>query len=826
MKKSLFLNDWRFTRIESSELNNIKEIIPLLKHEDDLTKIDLVFQSFKVPGTLQSNLAILENFNPYFEKNIDRFTPLEYNCLILVHPVPELDPSKDYYLEFDWIDTNADIFLDGKRIGSSNNAFLKKKIAIPKVISTTLLILILIPHMSYIDEESYDFPPIKNPLDRVFVRRPTYNYGWDFSPRTLLIGIGTVEIKEKNDLTIEDIFVYTEDISENKASINVQWSVQTKIQMDVDFSLEIFFKETNKSIYKEKFTSKLEKGHSQIKSTIYLPQVELWWPNGYGKQNLYILKISTITHDELKETTFGIRKIELVLQEKGRQTFVFKINDTKIWSKGANWVPTDSLLNFSQYEKYQSLLLLARNANFNMIRIWGGGVVEKEEFYNLCDELGLMIWHDFQFACSVYPQTGEYLENVNNEVRGIIRRLRNHPSIVLWNGNNENEWIDFQHYTSSYREEKRIGEKLHLLKMNACKELDPSRPYWRSSPWSPSSEHSFDFDPNSPLEGNRHNWEVWHGLDQPDLKPPDYEHYYNENGIFISEFGIQSFPVQKTIDEIFSSENQQEYNEIWDFHNCNMPKIEVNLVKFKEPKNITDYIVYTQTAQAFGLKYAIDTWRGRKWQMTGALIWQFNEPWPTICWSLVDYYNRPKMAYWLVKKAFAKIHPVFDVHNNIVSVINDSLNDVEGKLTIREYKLPNSLISENCSNITIKANQISSTEYSPSQQSEIVYLIFESNFGRVTNYSLMKDVVNLQIPNPEIKLVYSSTSKKLNIVSKEIIFILKLDPSLEPEENCLVIPQNTPYEVLLNQDLLTPKIKLSIWNYPEKSINVHIKQNE
>ncbi|MHA1237216.1 MAG: glycoside hydrolase family 2 protein, partial [Candidatus Hodarchaeales archaeon] len=722
MHDLLSLEKWKFAHIESSELKPIKEIIPSLRGDDDLTKFPLNFRPFKVPGTLQSNLSILEGFNPYFEKNSERFSSLENDCLILIHILPKLDHSKEYYLEFDWIDTNADIFLDGKQIGFANNAFLKKKVTIPRSISTPILIVILYPHMSYVNEETYDFPPIKNPIDRVFVRKPTYNYGWDFSPRILLLGIGSVEIKEKRSLTIEDIFVFTEDIFENKADLNIQWSVQSKNNFKVEFSLEIFFKETNESIYKENITHKLEKGHSQIKTKVFLSQVELWWPNGYGKQNLYTLRITGITHEILKETTFGIRKIELLLQDKQRKTFFFKINDTRIWAKGANWVPTDSLLNYSPYEKYQTLLILAKNANFNMIRIWGGGVVEKEEFYNLCDELGLMIWHDFQFACSVYPQTEEYLENVNYEVRGIIKRLRVHPSIVLWNGNNEDEWIDFQHYTQSYREEKRIGEKLHKLKMKACKELDPSRPYWRSSPWSPSSENSFDFDPNSPLEGNRHNWEVWHGLDQPDLKPPQYEHYYNEKGIFISEFGIQSLPVQKTIDEIFSSDNQKHYNEIWEFHNCNMPKIEANLVKFVEPTKISEYIIYSQAAQAFGLKYAIDTWRGRKWQMTGALIWQFNEPWPTICWSMIDYYNRPKMAYWFVKRAFNAILPVYSDKENSVSIINDTLFQIHGQLEIQEYKLPGDLINKALFELTIKANDTSSIEYTPSPEAEIIFL--------------------------------------------------------------------------------------------------------
>ncbi|MHA2110123.1 MAG: glycoside hydrolase family 2 protein [Candidatus Hodarchaeales archaeon] len=786
----------------------------------------LNFRPFKAPGTLQSNLAILEDFNPYFEENYKRFDNLENSCLILVHHLPKLDDSKNYYLEFDWIDTNVDIYYDGKQIDSSHNAFLKKIISLPVSRSTSLLILILYPHMSYVNEEIYDFPPITHPLDRVVVRRPIYNYGWDFSPRILLLGIGFVMITVKRELEITDFFVYTKDISENKALLNIEWSIECINTINVDFSVKILLKGTNKVIANDIISSKLEKGYSRLKREINLSHVDLWWPNGYGKQHLYVLRIEALTHGIVKETRFGIRKIELLLTEKGQHKFIFKINNRKIWAKGANWVPTDSLLYHNKSEKYQTLLSLAKSANFNMLRIWGGGVVEKEYFYNLCDELGLMIWHDFQFACSVYPQNVEYLENVTNEVKGIVKMLRNHPCIVLWNGNNENEWIDFQHYTPSYREDKKIGEKLHQIKMEVCRSLDPSRPYWRSSPWSPSSEKSYDFDPNSPLEGNRHNWEVWHGINQPNLLPPEFEHYYNENGKFISEFGIQSFPVQETVDEIFTSEKQINHNHIWDVHNCNLPKIERNLGKFGKPKNITDYIIYSQAAQAFGLKYAIDTWRRRKWQMSGALIWQFNEPWPTICWSLIDYYNRPKMAYWFVKRSFEKVLPVYDAKDRTICVINDNLEKIKGQLTIREYKLPNVLINETVTEITINANDLTSLEFQHIQQSELIYLEFDSNFGRSTNHTLTKDVVNLQIPDPEIEVDYSPASKKLNIVSKEIIFILKLDPSLEPEENYIVLPLNTPYEVLLNKDLSIPKIKISIWNYPEKSINVNIKQDE
>ena len=179
---------------------------------------------------------------------------------------------------------------------------------------------------------------------------------------------------------------------------------------------------------------------------------------------------------------------------------------------------------FSKEKKYRKLLTLAKKANFNMIRIWGGGVIERDIFYELCDELGIMIWHDFQFACSVYPEDDLFLAEIENEIRFILKRLRNHPSIVLWCGNNENEWIYYQKFPEHFKNGLGIGYKLHDLKKRLCKQYDPTRPYWRSSPWSMNEK-----DPNSQKEGNCHDWAVWHGL-RFDY-PREFEHYAQNRSV-------------------------------------------------------------------------------------------------------------------------------------------------------------------------------------------------------------------------------------------------------------------------------------------------------
>ena len=667
--------------------------------------------------------------------------------------------------------------------------------------------------MNYIDQET-DIPQIR-PLDRVFVRRPAYNYGWDFSSRALLLGIGRVSIEEAYQFNIEDIFIYTSHLTSKEAQIEIEWTTETRSPFEAIYSIEILFKD---NIITKELVQELQIGKNTSKMQLMIKNPEIWWPNGYGIPNIYSISIIEKNTKIFKKGKFGIRTVELVLEGEFKSVFYFKLNGKRIWARGANWVPTDILQNFSEDQKYHTLLHLAKDGNFNMLRIWGGGVVEKDIFYDLCDELGILLWHDFNFACSIYPETEDFLHNVDGEIREIIQRLRNHPSIILWNGNNENEWIDFQHLTPNYRESRQLGVKLHRIKAQACSELDPSRPYWRTSPWSPSAETNYEIDPNSPDEGNRHNWEVWHGVGQDGFVPPEYEHYYNEKGKFITEYGVQSLPSKDTIGKIFSDKTKKEPNEIWEFHNGDIKKLDINLRKIGSPSNIEEWIFYSQMAQASAMKFAIDTWRSRKWNIGGSLIWQYNEPWPTICWSLIDYYNAPKISYWFVKRAYSPILPIFNPKKEQIIVINDTFHLIMGTLRIVELRFPDIVLKSSRTDILIEPNSKVIKPYNTDPKSELIYLEFISNEQKITNFYLLKDSKELDIPDPLITLKIGKNPYELILLSDKISFVTKIDFTLNLKDNFVILIPNEPYSIEATIPIKQNEIIISIWVHPEKVI--------
>jgi beta-mannosidase len=821
VKERIKLDNWFFTQIEMTEIEGMHHKIRG-KSSIDLLQIEL--KPFITPGTLQSNLAKILDLDPYYEENMREFDSYENMALVLFSEFNLDEVNEKLQINFEYIDTISEIYIDGVSVEKTSNAFIQQTIKIPPThvsIGKNLITIFLFPAMAYINNEA-DLPEIR---DRVFVRKPAYNYGWDFAPRVILTGIGKSIIEARNALTLGDIFVYTESINLNKAIIKVEWKNKTSYADNFSFQI-VIMDEKNDEIYNNQFSQFLEIGEHIHDQNIDIQNPKLWWPNGYGKQPLYRIEVREKSSGTTMHSLFGIRKIELLLQEEDEHRFIFEINGVKIWAKGGNWVPTDALTNFSTNEKYEKLLLLAKNANFNMIRVWGGGVVEKKTFYELCDELGILIWHDFQFACSMYPEDEGYLKNVEKEISGILTRLRNHPSIALWCGNNENEWIDFQHYTESYREERKFGEKLHQLKKNLCQKLDPSRPYWRSSPWSPTSESSFSYDPNSQDEGNCHDWFVWHGVGQPDLQPPEFENYASNHARFISEFGIQSFPVKSTIDRIFSKTIQESPNVVWEFHNLSLSNIKVNMKKFGEPKNIEEWILYTQTAQAFGMKFAIETWRSRKFKTAGALFWQYNEPWPTICWSVIDYYNNPKIAYYFIKRAFQPVITIYEKETNSVIIINDFTRTIECKLVLRKYSNYSSseLLSMKEYDLKIDSNgKITITdEITPLLKEEYLWiqLIYEkASFDSIT---FVSDPSEIKFPDPEILITFDKQKSLLTLLTyHDLAFLVELPNELEPEDNFFHLIPSFQRDIHINHLPEDKYIEIRIWSHKKKNIKIY-----
>lgn len=586
-------------------------------------------------------------------------------------------------LVFEGLDTFATIWLNGNKIGTSEDMF------VPLVIDVTdklrygdwniIAVRLGAPWYETI-KRAGDFSE-QNLLwngnyARLYARKAQYQYGWDWAPKLLTVGIWrSVKLVAYDKAMITDVYVKTLSVEGNKAILEFEVEIESNRQYEAELVAEGV---CHDSKFEHTARCLIKKGLNVITFRTSVENAKLWWPVGYGPQNLYNLRVRLLINGEVVDehtTRFGIRTVELITESPeapNGKVFYFKINGVKIFAKGANWIPADLLISRLSKERYRELLQMVVEGNHNMLRVWGGGLVEYDEFYDLCDELGIMIWHDFQFACGHYPEDKRFLELVRKEVAAIVKRLRNHPSIVLWCGNNENEMFD---YYSGYGVTK---PKIDFEVIpSVLKEVDPSRPYWPSSPW--GGKH-----PNDPEEGDRHNWDVYHGL-QP------IESYLKDPARFLSEFGMQAAPHIKTLRKFIPASKLWPISDHWLYHYHMPERVLPYIVEFGDPRDLYSYILLSQLAQAMALKTAIEHCRRRKFICGGALYWSLNAPWPNICWETIDYYGRPKMGYYFAKRAYAPVlvSPLLKEGKVEVWLVNDTLKDISGILSIKAVDLTN-----------------------------------------------------------------------------------------------------------------------------------------
>ena len=389
--------------------------------------------------------------------------------------------------------------------------------------------------------------------------------------------------------------------------------------------------------------------------TVIIEHPQLWWPNGYGAQNLYQVEVTLLRGEE--ELDVWSRRIGLrtMTMHRGKdqwgESFNCRVNGVDIFAMGADYIPEDHLLGRVTPETTRKLLEKGVWANFNSVRVWGGGYYPEDWFYDFCDEFGLVVWQDFMFACAVYDLTPEFEENIRAEFIDNVKRIRHHASLGLWCGNNEmedfvaqhNEWVTKQTEVRDYilMYERIIPEIL--------KEYDPNTFYWPSSP---SSGGCFD-DPQDPNRGDVHYWQVWHGN-----KPfTEYRKYYFR---YLSEFGFQSFPTMKTIEQI--SDDPADYNifsYVMEKHQRNGSangKI-MNYMQqtYRYPSEFTTVLYASQLLQADGIRYGVEHFRRNRGRCMGAIYWQFNDCWPVASWSSVDYCGRLKALHYYAKRFFAPL---------------------------------------------------------------------------------------------------------------------------------------------------------------------------
>ena len=388
-------------------------------------------------------------------------------------------------------------------------------------------------------------------------------------------------------------------------------------------------------------------------AVIHIPGPKLWWPAGFGEQPLYTV---TVTLEKAgaeldsSEKRIGLRTMTVTRKkDEWGESFSHCVNGVDIFAMGADYIPEDNLLPRVNPERTRKLLTDARAANMNCVRVWGGGYYPEDAFYDICDELGLLVWQDFMFACAVYNLTDEFEANITAEFVDNVRRLRHHPSLALWCGNNEMEQFVAQgEWVSSKRQAADYIKMYEYVIPKVLKTEDPQAFYW---PASPSSGGSFDA-PQDPNRGDVHYWDVWHGL-----KPfTDYRNYLFR---YVSEFGFQSFPCMETIESFTLPEDRNLFSYVMEKHQRNASangRIVFYLSQmYLYPREMSELVYASQLLQAQAMQYGVEHWRRHRGHCMGAVIWQLNDCWPVASWASIDYFGRWKALHYYAKRFFAPV---------------------------------------------------------------------------------------------------------------------------------------------------------------------------
>ncbi|KIW18524.1 hypothetical protein PV08_02812 [Exophiala spinifera] len=584
---------------------------------------------------------------------------------------PGVSPETKVVLAFDGLDTFAHVRLNGKLILESDNMFLSHRIDVTEAIRARSNNILEIEFDSAFlkareiraQHPKHKFLCFNDPPDRLAVRKAQCHWGWDWGPILMCAGIWRPARLEMYHARVSDLRLDV-GVSDDyhfatiDATAEIESNSRTVPQLHAQFHVMLDGKlvsATNCVADKD--------GKASIKLPILRP--ELWMPNGYGKQSLYTVSVTIASDNIPLHTTsrrVGLRKIELVQDDDAHgKSFYFRVNGVDIFCGGSCWIPADSFLTNVTPERYRAWIELMVPANQKMIRVWGGGIYEDDSFYDACDELGILVWQDYMFACGNYPCFPAILKSIEAEVIANVRRLRHHPCLAIFAGNNEDYQVQ-ESFNLTYDYDDKNEENwlksdfparyiYESLLPRLSKAEAPWIPYWPGSPWS-HGKKSID-----PTVGDMHQWNVWHG------KQEKYQIFDSLGGRFNSEFGMEAFPHIATIRSfVEKDEDLYPQSHVLDFHNKadgHERRIATYLVEnVRTCTDLEAYIHLTQLIQCEALMFGYRGWR-KQWgdgrHCGGALVWQLNDCWPTTSWSIVDYYLRRKPAYYAMARVLAPV---------------------------------------------------------------------------------------------------------------------------------------------------------------------------
>jgi beta-mannosidase len=677
---------------------------------------DASWYAATVPGTVHTDLfknkLIPDPFTGAREQQLQWIEKEDWEYKTIVK-ISKKELLKEHIeLQCEGLDTYADVFLNGSLILSADNMFRSWNVEVKPFLregKNELKVLF----RSAVKEGKAEAAKLSYTLpgdEKVFTRKAQYQYGWDWGPRYVTCGIWkSIKLVSWQDARILDVQCIQHSLSDSIAELEFICEIRSDIDnsayIDITYShtLDISGQRTRKI--------KLTKGIGSYSIFYTVKQPQRWWTNDLGFPVTYGFTID-LSYDsrflDSKRTTIGLRTLELVREKDAAGTsFYFKLNGIPVFIKGANYIPPDNFLPRVQAGAYEKIVLDAKEANMNMLRVWGGGVYGENEFYTACDKNGILVWQDLMFACAMYPGDEHFTKNVAEEVEQQVKRLRNHPSLALWCGNNEidegwKNWGWQQQYHYSQKDSSKIADDYTLLFNNLIKDMfriyDPERAYWPSSP-------SIGWGHKESLEeGDSHYWGVWWGMEP-------FEVYKQKTGRFMSEYGFQGMPGMSAFEKMGLYASSGAFDSLTfrahQKHPTGYETIRTYMERdYKVPADFENYVYVSQLLQARGMKTAIEAHRRAKPYCMGTMYWQLNDCWPATSWSSSDYYGNWKALQYEAKRDFRDIMISVNEKEDSceVSIISDRLKNIKAELAVELFDLDGNLLWFSYLPVDVNAN--------------------------------------------------------------------------------------------------------------------------
>lgn len=619
----------------------------LLNGEWELSMPDREAVTGDIPGSVYSFLLASDSMkDPYWRDNeLEALQLMENDFTFkrLFYLSDDFINCSEIFLCCEGLDTICQVYINSSKAGKADNMHRTWIFNITDYVkSGDNEISVVISSPTSFIRESYEKDHIVGAHHAMrgfpHIRKAHCMFGWDWSPRLPDAGIW-------RDISIIGVdSAYIEDIHLRQKHDNGSVFVSADIRIHGQADIEVTITDPDKGIVAV---------GDEAANTFEIENPQLWWPNGYGSQPLYTVSVVLKQNDEIvdqkvKQIGLRIMTVNRSPDEWG-ESFAHCVNGVEIFAMGADYIPEDNILSRITPERTRKLLEQCTAINCNVIRVWGGGYYPDDYFYDLCDELGLVVWQDFMFACANYHLTEDFERNIRAEFVDNIRRIRHHASLGLWCGNNEMEMFqvvgEYEGSPKTRRDYIRMFE--HIIP-EILREEDPDTFYW---PASPSSGGSFD-DPNAPDRGDVHYWDVWHGG-----RPfSEYRKFFFR---YASEFGFQSFPGIKTVEQFTLPEDRNVFSRIMEMHQRNdgangkiMNYLSQTLLY---PNNFEILLYASQLLQAEAIRYGVEHWRRNRGRCMGAVYWQLNDIWPAASWASIDYYGRWKALHYYAKRFFAPV---------------------------------------------------------------------------------------------------------------------------------------------------------------------------